>query len=698
MIFDDHEVTDDWNVFGSWQTDVYDTELGRRVVGNALSAYAVFQAWGNEPAGEFAPTGKGGALLLSLSKYQAGDGSDYNEESATYLSIREAMRIPPGQSPTAVRWDYRINYAGHKVIVLDTRTHREFPDLNSPSQGSLLGPTEIDRQVTQSLNPERQVTVLVSPAPVIGHPFHEQIVQRKRDVKFLGERTRKSLEKASARFTDRESWWVNSRPAAFESLLERLVPFQRVVILSGDVHYGFTVGVRYWNERNIPGKTAAYVQLVSSALKNEDFKTHAISGITRIAEPMTKLPDSVGYLGWAMPGFHLKDGSTLIHVPGEPAVQQVPRGTDTIDDDEPQWRYRLGFCTDSRTSKNRDVASSPPPFSASAANYLERKRALAWEQRWNMMNDQQRTSVGVNNLCEVGFSVTPPYYEVIQSFWYRLESTAPALPYTIHFASLTLPDANESPPTPQFAANTLRDLSAWADLISFIPSHTVQRSLTSRGPAAFWHFHRIEHGNGPINLDYYGVRITKMPEFNNATDDAETLLRRVRRALFVADQIVDSTASVFSGYDGIEAAKWNDADPSIVETTLVTIKIPFDEGSVLATRCTEGKWIFSTVFTPKDGTHPVSGNRLFGFVKNEDGSYSFFTKGADRPTLPGGPAFYAAIFSGADTLWKSFQNKVAAFVTSHGGIATIEPPISERYDWREVQFRYCSPSGSWLKS
>src|SRR6185436_9005767 len=49
MIFDDHEVTDDWNMTLDRAQALYHTELGRRVVQNALVAYSLCQHWGNVP-------------------------------------------------------------------------------------------------------------------------------------------------------------------------------------------------------------------------------------------------------------------------------------------------------------------------------------------------------------------------------------------------------------------------------------------------------------------------------------------------------------------------------------------------------------------------------------------------------------------------------------------------------------------------
>ena len=49
MIFDDHEVADDWNLNGRWATRVYGREWGRFIVRNGLLAYTLMQALGQRP-------------------------------------------------------------------------------------------------------------------------------------------------------------------------------------------------------------------------------------------------------------------------------------------------------------------------------------------------------------------------------------------------------------------------------------------------------------------------------------------------------------------------------------------------------------------------------------------------------------------------------------------------------------------------
>ena len=50
MIFDDHDVTDDWNATLDVCRSMYSKPLGLRVMQNALTAYALCQHWGTHRA------------------------------------------------------------------------------------------------------------------------------------------------------------------------------------------------------------------------------------------------------------------------------------------------------------------------------------------------------------------------------------------------------------------------------------------------------------------------------------------------------------------------------------------------------------------------------------------------------------------------------------------------------------------------
>jgi hypothetical protein len=49
MIFDDHDVTDDWFITNKDKRTVLGNANGRRIIANAMAAYFLFQGWGNAP-------------------------------------------------------------------------------------------------------------------------------------------------------------------------------------------------------------------------------------------------------------------------------------------------------------------------------------------------------------------------------------------------------------------------------------------------------------------------------------------------------------------------------------------------------------------------------------------------------------------------------------------------------------------------
>ena len=49
MIFDDHDITDDWNLTRGWEEDAYGNPFSKRIIGNTLIGYWLCQGWGNAP-------------------------------------------------------------------------------------------------------------------------------------------------------------------------------------------------------------------------------------------------------------------------------------------------------------------------------------------------------------------------------------------------------------------------------------------------------------------------------------------------------------------------------------------------------------------------------------------------------------------------------------------------------------------------
>jgi hypothetical protein len=232
MNFDDHDVTDDWNLTSSWRERVRSSSVGRRVVANALAGFWAFQGWGNDPdaySSEFKST-----VSRWLQNASSSDGADY--DNALWSFDRWSF-IAPLQPIT---------------VVLDTRTQRSYDSPNGAAR--LLGRDEIDRvaRMTRDAGHEPQTPLLmVSAVPVFGFELQER-------------RQRYLVDRLGPYEIDFEAWHSNfAGMVDFMGLVDDLGP-SFCVLLSGDVHYGVTAQTTF----SIEGRELLFVQLVSSGQKH----------------------------------------------------------------------------------------------------------------------------------------------------------------------------------------------------------------------------------------------------------------------------------------------------------------------------------------------------------------------------------------------------------------------------------------------
>ena len=130
-IFDDHEITDDWNLNLAWMKKVYglgsanQATLGTAIVRNGLAAYAVFQAWETRPSNSIPPmpTRQAPSCSSHLRLGTAPPTRRRSQRSRPQWESRRARPIsrPP---PRGDGWHYAYRWTQHEVIVLDTRTRR----------------------------------------------------------------------------------------------------------------------------------------------------------------------------------------------------------------------------------------------------------------------------------------------------------------------------------------------------------------------------------------------------------------------------------------------------------------------------------------------------------------------------------------------------------------------------------------------
>jgi hypothetical protein len=174
-----------------------------------------------------------------------------------------------GGGDPAVKWHFKVPSGPTTTVVLDTRTWRTFNGRYSPP--GLISDVALEEQLPASLapSPGAEVLIVVSPAPVLGLAAIEELAQP------IGARgyfdfTSSVIIGQTPKITgymefDMEAWSLHSE--RFEALLARFNQMGKVVILSGDVHYGFSSEMDYWKKAQ--PQPSRIVQLTASAFKNE---------------------------------------------------------------------------------------------------------------------------------------------------------------------------------------------------------------------------------------------------------------------------------------------------------------------------------------------------------------------------------------------------------------------------------------------
>ncbi len=231
MIFDDHDVTDDWNLTRGWEEVAYENPFSRRIIGNALVGYFLFQGWGNNP-------------------------QSFNDEFLEH--VHTCFRQPGGEKQDALisyllkfhNWHYTLP-TSPKMVVLDTRTNRWWSESSLSKPSGLMDWEELSDMQQELMN--QPSVLLVSPAPIFGVKLIEVI---QRIITFCGHPL----------LVDAENWMAH--PGSANIILNifrhRKTP-KNFVILSGDVHYSFAYDIKLKYRHNSPN----IWQITCSGFKNE---------------------------------------------------------------------------------------------------------------------------------------------------------------------------------------------------------------------------------------------------------------------------------------------------------------------------------------------------------------------------------------------------------------------------------------------
>ncbi len=453
MIFDDHEVADDWNLNGRWATKVYNREWGRYVVRNGLLAYTLMQGWGNDPA-HFGTDKPGKKVLDAIPAAIAGGAPTAD------LDILLGFDKATTAQPRRIAFHYMTQTDSYKVVVLDTRTHRAINNTTLDPPNLI---DNLDEQLPEKPGPAtQQVLIVVSPVPVFSPVVIEQLGQplaqlaidnlhahtigevpgfaagddadRRRGAG-CGQRGERGGEKY-----DREGWSANEK--GFEAVIARLAGYRSVVILSGDVHYASTTTLDYWTKSE--PEPARLVQCISSPAKNVfkdvvDQVIRKVGNLQRAQEvPMERLAwktrIDVSALIPAGARVSLARRSRLRKEPALVPTSPWPKGSKLPADPDkrPDWRWRIQSVVDVVTKRSdlpEGLRSEPIAEAVSNQPIDDQLVAISTVHQTRLLQNRPllRRLVFAPNFGTVRFERKPAGVDVV----HRLYSPVTAEPFPL---------------------------------------------------------------------------------------------------------------------------------------------------------------------------------------------------------------------------------------------------------------------------
>ncbi|HEX4428608.1 MAG TPA: alkaline phosphatase D family protein [Frankiaceae bacterium] len=230
MIFDDHDIRDDWNTSEPWRREMQATNWWQERITSGLLTYWLYQHLGNLSPADLETD----PVLAGL---QACDGDG---QKVLRAHAEQADAAADGGPP--VQWSYRRDFGATRLVVLDSRANR----VVDGRQRLMVSDQEWDWFQAQCAGDVDHLLIVTSlplmlPPAVHGlEAFDEALAEGRwgRRLARIGEKVRQGA--------DLEHW------AAFETSLQRMLtlvtevaggkrgaPPATITFLSGDVHFSY---------------------------------------------------------------------------------------------------------------------------------------------------------------------------------------------------------------------------------------------------------------------------------------------------------------------------------------------------------------------------------------------------------------------------------------------------------------------------
>lgn len=263
MIFDDHEITNGWNIEPGWRVRALRRGLEQTLV-DGLVAYWLYQGWGN-----LSPQQADNHPLAELMRNATRSGEDALESLRTWVRHSVYQEMDP-------HWRYEIATMP-PIFVADVRADRpaslrevtNAADLNVPAR--IISQKQMEELQTWMQHHASTTTILVSSVPLLLPPVigcAEYIAGirpfQRGPLRCLGNALAGFQQKLSRRMSF-DHWPVFA--ATWRELVKLLSQRQHdIVVLSGDVHFSYAAQAR--TSLFHSQKRATLYQLVASPFRN----------------------------------------------------------------------------------------------------------------------------------------------------------------------------------------------------------------------------------------------------------------------------------------------------------------------------------------------------------------------------------------------------------------------------------------------
>jgi hypothetical protein len=264
MIFDDHEMIDDWNTSAAWRERIVQEPWWSRRITAGLASYWVYQHLGNLSPQELAENTTWQAVL-ELSKGSAGldavagsathadtdtDTGTETDTEADAEALLHEMATRADADPASIRWSYVRHWGESRLIMVDSRAGRVLDE----SARRMLDDDEfawVEAAMHRAVEDGVEHLIIGTSLPwLLPHAIHNlEQWNETLNVRHHG-RLRGRIAEAVRQASDLEHWAAFGH--SFERLGAALTAVARgehgrapstALVLSGDVHHAYSAEV-----------------------------------------------------------------------------------------------------------------------------------------------------------------------------------------------------------------------------------------------------------------------------------------------------------------------------------------------------------------------------------------------------------------------------------------------------------------------